>query len=88
MLPNDSLDPSPPSCGPLDPQADLIILPLYPARDGNGDLVWESSAELDPLVVFSLLAGCQRLTLKWAWRTQVKTAILLLLARRQPRCQR
>jgi hypothetical protein len=32
-------------------------MPIFPARDENGDLVWETSGEIDGRIMYALMAG-------------------------------
>lgn len=53
----DPLAPGQPSCNPFDPQSVIIAMPIFPARDDNGDLVWETAGEIDSRMMYALMAG-------------------------------
>lgn len=53
----DATDPNQPACLASHPQSQVIAVPIYPARDANGDLVWETAVELDARMTYALMSG-------------------------------
>jgi hypothetical protein len=53
----DTANPNQPACTATHPQSQVIALSIFPARDENGDLVWETAGEVDSRIMYALMAG-------------------------------